>query len=310
MRAEKLADTQEFVLPAGSGGIEPPQPFSSLMHVDFGARTHPGQVREQNEDHFLVARVGRSLETLDSNLSAGNLPARFEETGYLMIVADGIGGAAGGEVASEKAIHFAVSLLLSKGKWQMRVFPEEVPAVLKRAGADVRAIDQALVEYAEQDRHLTGMGTTMTGVYSVGRDLFLAHVGDSRAYLFRDGRLLQLTRDQTMAQALADAGVIPQEEVARHRLRHVLINALGGQGGQGAADVEHLDLADGDRLLLCSDGLTDMVPDAGIADVLRQTTSSVEACRILEEQALAAGGEDNVTVVLARYLFPSDGRPR
>jgi protein phosphatase len=307
MSAEKVTDTPDYVPPAGAGTIEPPQPFSSLVQVDVGARTHPGLVREHNEDHFLVARVGRSLETMDSNLPAGNLPARFDEKGYLLIVADGIGGSAGGEVASQMAIEFAVSLLLSKGRWQMRVVPEEVPAVLKRADADVRKINHALLEYAEQASHLLGMGTTMTGVYSVGRDLFLAHVGDSRAYLFHDGRLLQLTRDQTMAQALADLGVISQEEVARHRLRNVLIGALGGQGGLADADVEHLHLADGDRLLLCSDGLTDMVADAGIADVLRQTASSAEACRILEERALQAGGNDNVTVVVAHYTFPPDG---
>jgi len=149
MPATKEADTHDFVLPAGAGTIQPPHPFSSLVQVDFAARTHPGPVREQNEDHFLVARVGRSLETLDSNLPAGNLPDRFDEKGYLMIVADGIGGSAGGEVASQLAIHFAVSLLLSKGRWQMRVVPEEVPSGLKRATADVRMIDSALHEYAE-----------------------------------------------------------------------------------------------------------------------------------------------------------------
>src|SRR5262249_50838526 len=157
MGGEREVDTVDFVLPAGSGGIKPPRPFSSLVQVDFGARTHPGLVRERNEDHYLVARVGRYLETLNSNLPAGNLPPRFDETGYVMIVADGIGGAAGGEVASQLAIHFAVNLLLSKGKWQMRVIPEDVPAVLKRTGADVRKIDHALLEYAEQDRHLLGM---------------------------------------------------------------------------------------------------------------------------------------------------------
>jgi protein phosphatase len=131
-------------------------------------------------------------------------------------------------------------------------------------------------------------------------------VGDSRAYLFRDGTLRLLTRDQTHAQRLADEGLISQQDVARHRLRHVLTSALGGSQQDVRAEIQRWTLADGDRLLLCSDGLTDMVDDAEIAAVLSRETRSDKACGLLVDRALANGGKDNVTVVVARYSIPAD----
>src|SRR5207302_1701640 len=130
------------------------------------------------------------------------------------------------------------------------------------------------------------------------------HVGDSRAYLFRRGGLHQLTRDHTLAQALADAGRITPAEVATHRLRHVLVRSLGAGRGDLEVDIQHLQIADGDRLLLCTDGLTDMAPDDLIGEVLRATESPEEASRALVELALERGGKDNVTVVLAQYTIP------
>jgi protein phosphatase len=129
-------------------------------------------------------------------------------------------------------------------------------------------------------------------------------VGDSRAYLFRQGKLNRLTRDHTAAQAMADAGWIPSEAVATHRLRHVLTRVVGAGGGDLEVEIQHVQIADGDRLLVCSDGLTDMVPDEGIAEVLRRVTRSEEACRALVDAALEAGGKDNVTAVLSRYFIP------
>src|SRR5262249_3777304 len=149
---------------------------------------------------------------------------------------------------------------------------------------------------------LTGMGTTMTVACSLGIDLFVTHVGDSRVYLCRQGHLHQLTRDHTLAQSLADRGVIPHEEVATHRLRHVLTRALGGKG-EVEADVQRARLEDKDQLLLCTDGLTNMVDDAAIEAVLREAPTAGGACEALVERALKNGGKDNVTVVLARYSF-------
>jgi protein phosphatase len=144
----------------------------------------------------------------------------------------------------------------------------------------------------------------MTLAYSIGSDLFVGHVGDSRAYLFRSGRLRQLTRDQTLVQMLVDAGEISREEAASHRMRHVLTYALGQHGGDLPVEAHRLTLADEDCLLLCTDGLTEMVAESQIAEALGRSGSAEEACRTLIEQALEHGGRDNVTAIVARYHFP------
>jgi protein phosphatase len=130
-------------------------------------------------------------------------------------------------------------------------------------------------------------------------------VGDSPAYLLRGGELHKLTRDHTLAQEMADHGQITARDVAAHRYRHVLTQAIGVREAGGEPDIGRLRLADGDRLLLCTDGLTEMVDDATIAAALGQRTSSGEACRALIDLALERGGKDNVTVVVAGYRIPS-----
>ena len=148
------------------------------------------------------------------------------------------------------------------------------------------------------------MGTTLTMALSLGTDLLIAHVGDSPAYLLRRGELHRLTRDHTLAQEMADHGQISARDVASHRYRHVLTHAIGIQGAGGEPEIRRFRLADGDRLLLCTDGLTDMVDDATIAAELRRRASSAEACRALIDLALDRGGRDNVTVVVAGYQGP------
>ena len=148
------------------------------------------------------------------------------------------------------------------------------------------------------------MGTTLTAAYSVGVDLFVIHLGDSRAYLYRKGELQRLTKDHTYAQAMADAGYIAPEEVRRHARRNTLTNYLGGRHGKFKADLRWLRLADGDRLLLCTDGLSDMVDDGSIARILREHDRPQDAAQALLDEALERGGKDNVTVVVARYEIP------
>ena len=126
------------------------------------------------------------------------------------------------------------------------------------------------------------------------------YIGDSKAYVLRGGELRKITRDHTVAQEYADLGVIPQAEVAGHRLHHVLTRALGAGDEQAQADFDHWELQDGDRLLLCSDGLTDMVSEQNIAELLEANPASEDACRALVDGALAAGGLDNVSVITVR----------
>jgi protein phosphatase len=277
---------------------------SASVQVDLGALSHQGRVRSNNEDCFLVARFERALQMLLTNLPAGQQPSRLEEVGYGMLVADGIGGSAAGEVASRMAVSTLVSLVVNTPDWIMRPGERESARLMERMAERYRSVDATLKQEAQADPDLAGMGTTMTVAASLGDELFLGHVGDSRAYLCRAGRLHRLTHDHTSAQALADAGMIAQEEVRTHRLRHVLTRALGASTEETEADIERIGLADGDRILLCTDGLTEMVNDATIALLLRGAGTSQEACQTLVEAALERGGKDNVTVVLARYYFP------
>jgi serine/threonine protein phosphatase PrpC len=295
-------DTAEFPLPLREE--DTPREFSSRVRIDVGALSDRGKVREQNEDHFFVARGGRHIRTLLTNIPAGDVPTEFEETGYLMIVADGMGGHAGGQVASRMAIATLINIILHVPDWILRLDEEHAQKLMERAAERYRKVHEALQEKARLDPKLRGMGTTMTAAYVLGDDLFVAHVGDSRAYLFREGKLQLLTHDQTQAQLMADIGMISQNEVAQHRLRHVLTNALGGTEKKVRVDIQRLKLTDADRLLLCTDGLTDMVDDEGIGRVLAGSESSEAACRRLVDLALDNGGKDNVTVVLARYSIP------
>jgi len=284
-------------------GSQPKLCLESMVKVDFGAVTHAGKVRKNNEDHYLVGRLDRSLEPLMTNMPPGQLPEHLAEYGYGMLVADGMGGAAAGEVASRMAINLLVKLIIDTAKWGRRIDEEEAEALMERIEGYYKAIHSELIRQAELNPDITGMGTTLTVAYSFCSDLFVAHVGDSRAYLFREGQLRQLTHDHTFAQRLADTGDIPQEAVATHRLRHVLTNVLGGHRGPVVTELEQFQLADRDRLLLCSDGLTDMIDDVTIGAVLRDAEPPQQAAEKLLDLALDAGGKDNITIVLARYAF-------
>ncbi len=294
-------ETAEFPLPRTDERV---RPSSSLVRVDVAAQSDKGKKRDTNQDHFLVARAGRHLDTLLSNLPEGDLPARFDETGYIAIVADGMGGAAGGEVASRLAITTLINIVLHVPDWILRLDEEHAQKVMRRAASYYRKVNEKLAQEARLKPELRGMGTTMTGAYSLGDDLFVVHVGDSRAYLYRDGILRRLTKDHTHAQMLADAGIIRPEAVGTHRLRHVLTNALGGEESEGTAEIHRMRLFDGDRILLCSDGLHDMVEDEAIAEILKRERASKPACEALVKSALDNGGKDNVTVVVAGYRIP------
>ncbi len=305
-------DTVEIPPPPHAGTDRPP-PFSALVRVDAAGLTHPGCVRPSNEDHFLICRFGRYLQTLETNLPDLAQTSRFDERGYGFVVADGMGGSAAGELASSQAIHILINLVLYTPDWILRLDDESLTdEVLRRASERYQQVNRALAQEAAVAPQLRGYGTTMTLAASVGADLFVAHLGDSRAYLFRGNTLYRLTHDHTMAQRLADAGIISQERVATHRLRHVLTAFLGDNPDDVQPDVQRVRLVDGDCLLLCTDGMTDLVPDEDIAACLASRPSrdgseesSAQVCQRLVDRALGTGGKDNVTVIVARYGFPS-----
>jgi protein phosphatase len=278
---------------------------TARVRVDLAAQSHQGLVRESNEDHYLAVRITRSLETVLTNVREGVLPKRFDETAYGMLVADGMGGMAAGEIASSTALLRLLELVAQTPDWIMKMNQRENAAtVMRRMTHRFREIDDELREQGESNQALHGMGTTLTVAATLGTDLFVSHIGDSRAYLLRGEKLHQLTTDHTLAQALIEAGIAGADDTSTRAMRHVLTAALGSTGERTDPQVQRLHLNDGDQLLLCTDGLTEMVADDCIAGVLADANSSAVACQGLTDLALAGGGRDNITVVLARYRFP------
>jgi protein phosphatase len=280
---------------------------SSRVKVEIAALTDIGKVRETNEDSYLVGRIGRFFERMITNVPESLVPG-VEDSGYLMMVADGMGGHAAGEVASHTAIAATVAKLTDAPKWVLKLDdPATRDGEIRELWEDARAyfarMHAAVVERAAEDRALQGMGTTLTSAYSVGADLFVMHVGDSRAYLCHDDRVEKMTRDHTMAQRYVDLGIMTPGDAETSRFQHVLTQAIGGNDEEPEADMQHFQLAHGDRVLLCTDGLSNLVGEDDMARVLRASRSSEEGCRALVDLALERGAPDNVTAVLALYTI-------
>src|SRR4051812_15538050 len=281
-------------------------PYSSLVQIDVCGLSHPGHIRENNEDHFYIARLSRALETISTNLPDGEVPARAEEVNYAMVVADGMGGHAAGEVASRLAIKVLVNRVLDLPTWILKMNEKAAVEMEERSREIVQQIGSEMFREGSEHAELRGMGSTLTIARNIGRDLVVIHVGDSRAYLFREGTLHRLTKDHTYAQMLVDCGKLDACDVADSRVRHILTNALGGSTEDVDVDVDLLQLENGDRLLLCSDGLSDLVDDDEVTRTLVEQSASKSACDHLVQKALEAGGRDNVTVVVAAFTLPPE----
>ena len=273
------------------------------LEVDLGAVSHQGHVRESNQDSYLVMKFGRSLENLMTNLDHDLVQQNYFMNGYGLLVADGMGGMAGGDVASRLALSNLIELIVDTSDWTLALqHQRDVMTVLERMTERFIQIDHIVRKEADNNETLEGMGTTLTVAGALGSDLIIGHVGDSRAYLLDGDKFTQLTTDHTLAQALIDAGVANPEDPASRSMRHVLTAAIGSLGDQVNPQVQRIKLRSGDKLLLCTDGLTEMVDDATIAQVLREAKSAQSACQDLVDLSLAGGGTDNVTVVLAHFL--------
>lgn len=292
-------DTAEFLaLPAWT------DTGSARVEVDLAGMSHAGRVRQNNEDHYLAIRFSRSCETVLTNLPPEHNPARVDEIGYVMIVADGIGGTPGGEVASRMVISAAVSLALATPDWVFSAAESEVQERLRRMANRFQNIQQTLRTQARHEPGLRQMGTTLSVAFSFGANLILGYVGNSRIYLFRDGHLHQLSHDHTVVQSMVDSGQLTPEQAAKHPRRHVLARSFYAGTDVLEPDFQLTTLVTGDQLLVCTDGLTEMVRDDDIGSILKHASSADESCRNLVHAALSNGGKDNVTVVLARYRIP------
>jgi PPM family protein phosphatase len=234
--------------------------------MKFIARTDIGKLREINEDAWLA-------------------------DGRLFAVADGMGGHNAGEIASALGLETFASVF---GPPPAGVVPDEVETALKNG---VDAANQAVHEAAAKKRAYAGMGTTITAAYVDGASLYLAQVGDSRAYLLRDGVLTQLTVDHTLVQEMIARGEIDEELARIHPLRHVITRALGTFPSV-AADISRRDLKAADVVLICSDGLSSKLETARIQTIMTSATGLEKAADELVRAALDAGGEDNITLIL------------
>jgi PPM family protein phosphatase len=300
MKSPHDSDTVELepALSMASGSMDVK---SVDVRVELAGLSHRGKVRINNEDSFVIARAERVLHTLATNLPQDDVPRVAAEVAYGLVVADGMGGHAAGEVASRVALSSLVGEILQTPDWIMRADDQQTPRIEGRIADHYDHANQAVSAEAEANPRLAGMGTTMTAAFSFGTTLFLGHVGDSRVYLLRGGKLHHLTRDHSFAQALVDSGVIQPHQAKGRNVKNILLRYLGTGGGHIATDVRHLPLVAGDQILLCTDGLTDMVDDEAIASVLAIAATADTACQALVDAALEAGGKDNITVALARY---------
>ena len=280
-------------------------PSSAQVQVEFAARSRGGRQRRTKTDHYLIVRLGRHQETLMTSLPRAQVPLPFDEFGYGMLVADGLGDTESGEMASRLAIRTFVYLSLLFGRWNLRIDERIAREVVERGERFFRQVDRVVTAQHGTERASLEMQTTLTAAYSAGSDCFFAHVGHSRAYLHRGGKLAQLTRDHARAaQASARERKLNGPSPGRD-LKHILTQALGARAASLKVDVEHFQLLDGDVVLLCTNGLTDMVDGPRIEAVLNRKAAPDEQCQTLVKMALDAGGQDDVTVVIGRYRIPA-----
>ncbi|MEP6652051.1 MAG: protein phosphatase 2C domain-containing protein [Myxococcales bacterium] len=251
--------------------------------------TDVGLQREQNQDTFVIA----DLDSGEVNSPCVEVELSVSNSGYLLLVCDGMGGAPAGDTASHIAAASIKERLVDAGQG----VSERPAEALEEA---VAAANKAILDDVSDEPRRKGMGTTCTAAVVLPGTLTVAQVGDSRAYLLRDGKLWALTKDQSLAARLVDEGVLTTEGVSTFAYRHVLLQALGGKKAV-APVINQYRLVGGDRILLCSDGLHGLVPDGEIQAALTDTTELATTTRTLVERALAAGGKDNVTVVVAEY---------
>jgi protein phosphatase len=269
--------------------------------LEHAGKTDIGRVRKRNEDQFLIADLTKNLRVAQTSLHGAHLGWIAGTTGHLLVVADGMGGMAGGEIASGLAVETISWYVAKTMPWFFRYQDgreKELEAELVHV---VEACQQSVTE-AAAGSHFRQMGTTLTMAYVLWPRVYVVHAGDSRCYLHRDDKLVRLTKDHTVAQRAVDEGIITEEQAKSSLYGNTLVNCIGG-GVQGVSpDICHATLQPGDELLLCTDGVTRKLNDARICDVLTRADSADAAAGALIAAANEAGGEDNITAVVARLL--------
>ena len=250
------------------------------MEIKAYGLTHVGRQRQHNEDSYLVADEAK-----------------------LFLVADGMGGHAAGEIASRIAVDSISEFILhtkeDDGTWP-HAYDEHFKRSTNRLMAAVRLANTRVLEAMRKDARLRGMGTTVVACLADGETMSVAHVGDSRAYMIRNNQLQRITNDHSWVFEQVQAGMLTEAEAEKHPLRNVITRALGG-ALQVTPDASEIEVKEGDVFLLCSDGLTGMVPEDEIREIVDKNTDDLEkACQVLIDTANERGGLDNVTAILVK----------
>src|ERR1700694_1165974 len=270
---------------------------SKPIRVEVFGKTALGRTRDHNEDRFLVADLTRRTASLQPQVRQHDIGER----GSLFVVADGMGGAAAGELASEMATDIIYAHLVKTWNAEEELTPQRFAYRLKEA---VEVANSSIHAHAKAHPEVRGMGTTTTAAGVLGDHLYLTQVGDSRAYLIRGGEAHQITKDQSLMQRLVEAGELTEEEAAHSERRNIILQALGPDP-KVKVDLTHQEVRRGDVLVLCSDGLSGQVKKEEIAKIVTPPPDLSAACEQLVALANERGAPDNITVVIAR--FDGDG---
>jgi protein phosphatase len=278
----------------------------SDQEIDVYGLTHAGKVRTSNQDHFLICSLEREVRIRSSSLAdTTTLRDPGERLAFLAMVADGVGGSARGEEASRQALERVTRYLTQSINCYYTSDPDNEERFAESLNDAALKVHADIIEATQDDPERRGMATTLSLWIGTWPRIFLLQVGDSRCYLLRDGELTQISRDQTMAAELIELGILKPTDASQSRWSHMLSSSIGGT--QTAPKVTRYDHVWGDVHLLCSDGLTRHVPDDRIRDRLLGMTSARHACETLLQDALDAGGADNITIIVGRAVRRTGG---
>lgn len=300
-----MSDANDPIEETACRSTTPPQlprialPAPAPVLLQYGAATHMGKVRSRNEDHYAVTRRTRTREILATNVLIRDADMLDDEA-YVLVVADGVGGEGFGDRASELAVRAGWDSANLGVSWLMRLAGVEFQEIQRQVTSVAQAIQRAFLAHCQESPHFAGMATTWTCAHVVGWDVMVAHVGDSRAYHCHDGHATQITRDHTLAEELRKSGM---GSGRADRFNSVLTKAFGGESEEVVPDIHQLQLRSGEGLLLCTDGLSNVLTNEEIGRMVNDHAEPQQACDAMIELVLERGAPDNVTVVLAR-LFP------
>jgi protein phosphatase len=290
-------NTGEFVIPDIGR-----RPHDSELDV-YGL-THPGKVRKNNEDHFLICALKKKVEVYHTSLPNPAVLTNSQRVAMLALVADGVGGAMAGEEASRLALEHVTRYVTHSLECYYTSDPDDDSNFVHELEEAALKVHSEIAVEAATNKEREGMATTLTLWLGIWPNAYLLQVGDSRCYSLRDGELIQMSRDQTMAEEFVKQGIFNREDAAFKRWANVLSSAIGGP--QAAPSVTKVPQSWGAIGLMCSDGLTRHVSDERIKEVLLNLESAKQGCETLLQDALDAGGEDNITIIIGRAIPAED----